>query len=280
MAKALFRYLRGEINGFYLTSLHNSLNTFTQNVKDFLISYRKMQFNTQTMDAQTIYNLGKFASIFTPRTPRSEASTSVYLTDSAVVGGVEFSERGLYDTENERFDFEHTDESITSPDINTLATTTKRSSLVGTESVAGYIAESETDVLSDSGSVRINKVMSEPPEQEGYSDFFGNKFLFLSEGEMTYENVSARVFYELFKAEQWIRYNGCSLKSLVRLIEILCPNGLVRIQAVTIADTKDHYNIFYIYDDSVEVQDKVQRASLLSYVVNLKFKQYNLIAVQ
>lgn len=280
MAKALFRYLRGEINGFYLTSLHNSLNTFTQDVKDFLISYRKMQFNIQTMDAQTIYNLGKFASIFTPRTPRSEASTSLYMTDSNIVDGVEFSERGLYDTENEHFDFEHTDESITSPDINTLASTTKRSSLVGDATALGYISESETNVLSDDGSVRSDKLLSEPPADEGYSDFFGNKFLFLADGTVTYENISVSIFYELFKVEQWIRYNGSALKSFVKLIELICPNGLVKIQSLAVADSGDHINIYYVYDDTVDVSDKVQRMSLLSYVANLKFKQYNLIVAE
>ena len=40
-------------------------------------------------------------------------------------------------------------------DINTLATSTLRSSLVGDENVIGYISSEETNVLDDNGNVNL-----------------------------------------------------------------------------------------------------------------------------
>ena len=45
MSKAIFRYLRGELNGFYLNALHETLNTSSKDIKDFLATFGRMQFN-------------------------------------------------------------------------------------------------------------------------------------------------------------------------------------------------------------------------------------------
>ena len=183
MSKALFRFLRGEINGYYLTNIHNSLNVYTEDIKKFFIDFQNQQFELGKISEETLYNLGKFASVFLPRRPVSESKTSLYMTDSHEVDGVEYSERGLFNTDNESFEFVHTDPSITTPDINTLATEDKRSSLVGNEQVQGYISENETDVLDDEGKVRPSKVSADPPSEGAYSEFYGNQFLFLGQCE-------------------------------------------------------------------------------------------------
>ena len=157
MSKALFRFLRGEINGFYLTNIYNSLNVYSEDIKKFFIDFQAQQFELGKISDETLYNLGKFASVFLPRRPVAVSKASLYMTRSHKVDGVEFSERGLYNTENETFDFVHTDPSIETPDINTLATSTDRSSLVGDETAQGYISESETDVLDDEGNVKPSR---------------------------------------------------------------------------------------------------------------------------
>ena len=45
MAKALFRFLRGELNGFYITSLYNTLNETSTAIKEMLTKFSLMQFN-------------------------------------------------------------------------------------------------------------------------------------------------------------------------------------------------------------------------------------------
>lgn len=280
MAKALFRFLRGELNGFYLTNIHNSLNEYSADIKKFFIDFQNQQFELGKISEETLYNLGKFASVFLPRRPVAESRTSLYMTDSHVVDGVEYSERGLFDTDNESFDFVHTSPSITTPDINTLATEDKRSSLVGDETPTGYISENETNVLDDEGKVRPSKVSDEPPSQGAYSEFYGNQFLFLSEGDVTYEKIAPSLFIELFKALQWIRYNGASIASLARIIGILCPEGLVTVDSIAVSGDGKAVYVYYIYDNTSSVTNKESRLALLQYIVGIKFKQIVLSEVQ
>lgn len=275
MSKALFRFLRGELNGYYLTNIHNAFNVYSEDIKKFFIDFQNQQFELGQISDETLYNLGKFASVFLPRRKTSTSKSSLYMTGSHIVDGTEFSERGLFDTETETFDFEHTDPSIETPDINTLATETKRSSLVGDETVLGYISQDETNVLDDEGKVKPEKVSPIPPEDKAYSEFYGNQFLFLTDGETTYEDVSSSLFIELFKAMQWIRYNGVSLASFVKIVNILCPEGMIKINKILSGD-KSIY-VYYVYDVTSPVPNKDARLALWEYIVNLKFKQISLV---
>lgn len=270
MSKAFFRFLRGELNGFYITSINQALIEYSSDIRRFLLKFHEQQFNLDTMSSETLYNLGKFASVFLPRRRVSEVRSSVYMTESHEVDGEEYSERGLLNTETELFEFEHTSQGEYS-DINTLATDTKRSSLVGDEAVIGYIEEGELDVLDDNGNVRPEKVLAYPPENKAYTDYFGSQFSFLAEGDTTWENVSASLFIELFKAIQWIRYNGKSIKALTHITELLCPQGLVKIGAIESSAT--NIIVHYVYDPEVPITSKESRLSLLQYIVSLKFKQ-------
>lgn len=277
MAKAFFRFLRGELNGFYLTAVHNTLNLSTKEIKDFLFLYKRQQFDINTIFTENLYGIGRFASVFLPRKPTSESRSAIYLSNSHKVDGKEFSERGLFDVNTEVFDFKHTDENITSPDINTLATDEKRSSLVGDEPVIGYIVEGERDVLDDNGKVREEKLVYTPPVNKAYSDFHGNQFSFLSEGVTVYENVSPQLYIELFKTMQWVRYNGASLATLARIVEVLCPQGLVTLTGINVADNGKYLQIHYTYNGDVPVTDKEQRLSLFQYLIETKFKQTILV---
>lgn len=280
MSKAIFRYLRGELNGYYLTSIHNMLNVFTEDVKQFFISFNNMQFETGKIPSQTLYNIGKFASIFLPRAEKAESLKAIYMTEGHIVGGAERSERGLFNTDTELFDFVHTEQDDYTDDINTLASETMRSSLVGDEPVEGYIAENEDEVLDDDGNVRPEKLLHTPPEHLAYSDFHGNKFMYLSEGDTSYEPVNPALFIELYKVMQWIRYNGTSLSSFVKLVSIICPSGLVKIDRVEVSGSGVNLFAFYVYDDTVEISLKAQRLVLLEYVVKTKFPQVILTEIQ
>ena len=277
MAKALFRFLRGELNGYYINNIYNSMNEFSSDIKKFFVEFQNQQFELGKISNETLYNLGKFASVFLPRRPVAHSRTSLYMTDSHEVGGTEFSERGLYNTDNENFEFVHTDPSIETPDINTLATDTKRSSLVGDEQAEGYISSDEQDVLDDEGKVRPAKVLPSAPAEGAYSEFYGNQFLFLSEGLTVYETLSPSLFIELFRALQWIRYNGASIASLVRIISALCPDGFITIDKIEVSSDGRYIQVYYIYDSASAVTDKESRFALLEYLINLKFKRVILV---
>lgn len=279
MSKLFFRWLRGEINGYYLTNFYDVLNKQSEEVRSFLASFKKMQFD-RDMASETLFNIGKFASVFLPRYTTEEKTGSMTFSESFIVDGEEYSERGLYNTEAERFEYKHTTQEEGLPDINTLATDTLRSSLVGDETVRGYIASSNTDVLNDEGKVRTSAVLSEPPSGEAYSEFYGNEFLFLSEGAgIYYSNLNPHLYFSVYETLQWIRYNGVSLASLLKITDILCPEGFVKIQSIVLGSDRRHYVVYYKADEESAVTNKAQRLYLLEYLVQLKFKQFSLSAI-
>lgn len=270
MAKEFFRFLRGELNGFYITQINSALNKFVQDVKEFVLEFNAQQFNS-TMNSTTLFNLGKFAGIFLPRLSSSESRTGFRLSDSNIVDGVEYSERGLFNTDTETFEYKHTNQNPDLPDINTLSTEKLRSSLIGNESVKGYISANETDVLDDNGLVRPEKVLASPPEGEAYNNFYGNNFMFLAEVITTYENLSPSLYYDLFVVLQWIRYNGASVESLCTVIKTLCPNGLVLINRIEVSSDETRLIVYYKYNENADVNLKAQRIYLLQYIVDIKF---------
>lgn len=272
MSKALFRWLRGELNGFYLTNINSALNESTKYIKDFLSKFKAQQFEYGKISDKNLYGLGKFAGIFLPRLSRAESLASLRMTDSFVVDGVECSECGLFNTEMENFLF-----FPEMDDINLLATPKLRSSMIGDETLIGYISSEETNVLDDNGNVRRDKISATPPVGVAYSDYYGDQFIFLSEAETSYSNLEPPLYIELFKALQWIRYNGVSIKSLGRITSIICPDGLVKLGRVETAPDGRHWNIYYNYDDTVNVTLKQQRLNLLEFIVNMKFVQVSLI---
>ena len=397
MSKAFFRFLRGELNGFYIQNINQSANEYTKDIKKFLSEFKSQQFEYGKIDDKSLYGLGTFAGIFLPRLSRAEALSSIRMTESHIENGFECSERGLFDTNLELFQFFHcaddtvaffffirtnqdsynndintqatnlnrtslvgnsdtvlgyisseetdlfdedgnikpekvlsappagvayseyygdeflmlsegdnshadnivrirmTDSMVVgdveyserglfvvpvpmfADDINTLATSTLRSSLVGEEDVIGYISSEETNVLNDNGNVRHEKISATPPADVAYSDFFGNQFLFLSEAESSYSNLEPSLYIELFKAMQWVRYNGASISSLGRITSLICPDGLVKLGRIEVASDKKHINVYYDYDDTVDVNLKQQRLNLLEYIVKIKFVQVTLV---
>ena len=275
MSKAFFRFLRGELNGFYLRNMYDALNKSTEHMKAFLMDFNNQQFKKGMIDDTTLLNIGKFAGVFPLNLVQTESLTSLRMSDSKVVEGFEYSERGLFDTASEIFNYYHLTQE--SDDINTLATADERSSLVGNEEVVGYIAEDETNVLDAQGKVRTEKILYEIPEGKAYSEFYGNQFLFLSEGEEVYSKTSNEIFLDLYKALQYIRYNGISLKSFVSLVTLICPQGLVKIDRIEVAVDKTHFNVYYNYNAEVNVTYKSQRKALLEVLVAEKFKQVVLV---
>lgn len=276
MSKAFFRYLRGELNGYYITRMNNVMNSFTEDIKKFFVSFKQMQFNND-MDSDILFGIGKFASVFLPRYTTEEQTYAVTFSDSHVVDGNEYSERGLYNTNEERFEFRHTTQEEGLPDINTLATPALRSSLVGNEQIQGYIPSSATDVLDENGNVRASKVLSSPPSNEAYSEFYGNELLFLSEGaKIHYKDLNPHLYIDIYKTLQWIRYNGVSLESLLHITNTLCPDGFVKIKSIVLAEDSFHFQITYEVDESSAVTSKAQRLFLLEYLIRLKFKQYSI----
>lgn len=279
MSKALFRFLRGELNGYYLTQLNNVMNVTTESIKKFLVDFKRMQFNLQTMPAQTLYDIGTFAGVYLLRLSAGEAYGAMRMTESHVVDSQERSERGLLERRTEAFTFEHTEQDSYDTDINTLATSDKRSGLTGDEAVQGYISSDSSNVIDENGNVNPDVILSTPPSDVAYSEFYGNQFMFLSEQTSLLKELNPALFIELYKVMQYIRYNGVNIKSFAQMISIVCPDGLVRIQSIVKKEGQAVFEVSYVYDGSVEIDNPQQRLSMLEYLTLLKFPQFMLIAM-
>lgn len=281
MSKQIFRHLRGEINGFYLTKMYDTLNYFTKEDKDFLRDLYNTVFKSSLevtgkevpMNDNDIKGLGVFAGVFMPRVTLDSFNGAFRLSTSHIVDGEEYSERGLWNMENERFDYYHTSDPQ-EDDINTLATDENKSSMVGEdETVLGYIP-SGVQVLKEDGTIDLTKIEAEEPDVP-YSEFYGTKFLYLSEGDNVQVQITKAVYFELIKALQWIRYNGASIKSLCKVFELLCPE-FVHIESIVWSEP--FYGVLtYSIDEEYEIEMKQVRIEILKYFMKKKFPQLILV---
>lgn len=275
MPKSLFRFLRGEINGSYLNSIHNTLNCVTKETREFINEFGKMQFAYEAMPEDTVYNIGKFAGVFLPRLTSGEgAFGSMRMTNSKTVAGVERSERGLMNRAEDDFIFHHTAQENYNTDINTLSNIDNKSSMVGNEELLGYISSETNDVVNFDGDIDESKVLLEPPDNAAYSDFYGNNFLYIEDATVrVVKNLDVSLFIPVYEVMQYIRYNGASIDTLCNIIAILCPQGYVKINSI-IKDTNSPFiNIEYTINDDVHILIKSQRIASMLYVVGLKFPQ-------
>ena len=278
MAKAFFRHLRGELNGYYITNIHNTLNKATDDNKLFLMNTKNEQFKLGFMRDKVLYGIGKFAGIFLPRVSLSDSLSSIHMTDSHVVDNEEYSERGLFVPSSETFMFFHTSQEEYSDDINTLATSEQKSSMIGEEQIVGYISADNQDVFDEEGNVKPEAILTTPPAEGAYSEYYGDEFAYLSEAIPVYTDISKELYIELYKSLQIVRYNGTSLESLCDIIASLCPEGLIQIDNISVGVDGKHINIYYKYNSDIEtVSMKQQRVALMLYLVELKFKQVAMI---
>lgn len=275
MAKQIFRFLRGELtSGFYLRSIQDMLNNVTSSIKSFLIRFNNQQFELNNMSDEDLYGIGTTAGVFLPILDIGEAFGALRMSESYKAGNVERSERGLLEQETEAFDFRHTAHDDYDVDINTLATTELRSSMIGLDdTIQGYISSTETDVLDGQGVVKPSKILSTPPENVAYSDFYGSKFLYLAEILNETRQIDINIYYLLYLEMQKIRYNGVNIESVCSIINTICPEGLVKIDRLEKVANSPVFILYYYYDESARIGQKVQRMTILRYLFGYKCPQ-------
>jgi len=269
--KEFFRFLRGELNGFYLQALNTVHVLMSEEWKKYMEYFNFQQFEEGKIDVDFLSGIGIFAGIFLPRLTVAESKTAMRMSDSHEENGTEVSERGLFDTEYENFDFSHAE---SAGDINDYATPDLRSSMVGNEAVLGYISSQSTDVLDEEGNVKPEVILDTPPVNVAYTDFYGNQFMLLAEGEKTYEKMDSKLLLELFKSMQRARYNGMTLTCLTDIIKTICPENMVKIISIQWSGLICYVNI--IIDFENEVTLKQQRLGLLEFVLKLKYPNLEL----
>lgn len=280
MAKQFFRFLRGEINGFYLTKINDVVNSITEEDKAFITNFSKMVMKRSDecsdgevpVDMATLEGIGITAGLFPPKLPLGSYSGSLKMTESHKVNNTEYSERGLFNVARDGFDFVRTSSQTYTDDINTLATNEKKSSLVDSGAqVQGYLAEGVKNI-NDDGTIDTSKVLSNPPANNAYSEFYGNKFLYLSEGVSVNSDIMRPVYLDLLKSMQWIRYNGQSISSLCKVIDIMCSNFVF---ITGISWNEGVYGILnYGIDEDYVTEHKLLKVEAMKLLIKMKFPQF------
>lgn len=278
--KAFFRFLRGELNGFYLQKLNEVNNVYSESVKSFLSYFARMQFKTEdeleegetAIDNAMIKGIGITAGAFPPYVMQESLSSALRFTGSHIVNGKEYSERGLYNIEGQAFNFVRTDEQEYDTDINTLSSSSDRSSLVEKDRVpVGYFPEGE-NVIRDDGSLDYSKLMPSPRPNHADAPFYGDNFLYLSENYPVLAITDMKVMLYVIEAMQWVRYNGMNVASLAQFAKIICP-GFLFILDIDWSNLYAHGVVEYGIDEEYEAEDKLLKENLFKFLVGKKFSQ-------
>lgn len=273
--KKFFRHLRGELNGYYLQSVSYFINNWTDDNYNKLFAYFKnMQFRMdsanelENISSEDLRNLAKFAGVTQLLTRKTLATNILRMTNTHEVNGIEYSERGLWDRENEIFKFFHTGDY--SDDIVNVATSDLQMSMVPDgQAVLGYIAEGMVMYDTD-GVFHPERLLSEPPATGAYVEYYGDKFLQLGENYIVSSNAPDRLIYEMLVLIQKIHYQGASVKTFAEMTNILVGD-FVKLGSQTRHTRYVEWS--YVNDETVETTNRTIKLMLWRSLVEQFFQQ-------
>ena len=300
MAKKFFRFLRGELNGYYFQKINEMLNKGMQDNEKFLVDFSHMVFKTSEqvktgeypVPSTILHGLGMFAGVFPPWLTQDSLLASLRFTTSHKVQGTEVSDEGLFEESKEAFQFPDSYNSALytheGTGRNAWATNSLRTSLVEKEAkILGFFKEGDKIIKAD-GSLDISLLIvptvpytqwlswaeeQSEAEHKVYYPFYGYEYLYLAEESPTTARTVDSLLIELIKAMQYVRYNGTSIKSLCEFAHILCPSFLF----ITGIEWNNNHNygiVNYGIDEDYEIADKLLRTEVFKLIIRMKFKHY------
>lgn len=283
--KEFFRYLSGEINGFYLKTIHDMLNSYTGYIKDELMYLNQVQFkldkedvklNEIPMKEEDIRGIAKIAGVFNQFVSAESNLGSLVFTNSKIVQNNQYSDRGLFDIKKEAFKFVRTTQDIYASDIVTLSSPTLRASFVpeGTP-IVGYIAE-DAVFFDEYGNVNLSIIQPNPPSNKAYYPFYGLQFLHLAELFLVEAYLDIYTFKKLFEIYQYIRYNGPNIASLLEASITLCKDYIIDIHFETV---QNRIVLYYRLNQESELENKIKKLFVWRLFVRRKFKTFVLSEV-
>lgn len=283
--KLPFRFHRGELDsGFYMSRLMTFLNSIIQEtggIYDELMYWLKVQFtllpgdDELPMRVNDILGIAATAGVFPLFFAGGYWPGALFFTESAVFGGNERSERGLYNTGLEQFTFVRTDNEFYPDDIVTQATESLKMSVVPEGQVLLGYTRSDMPVFDSDGNVIWANVFASPPVGVAYDEFYGPIFSTLSEDALVISQMGIEFTVLLFEIMQQIRYNGASIRRFLDLTDLVCEDAVVDMSIVPgVLGGSHYYVVNYSLNTAPTVTLTHQRIRIWSYVVGQKFKRY------
>lgn len=276
--KKIFRYATAELNGFFLKSLYGVPNPITEQFFEDFEYFDKVQFKSGAdvfagevpIQDGDIFGIAKVAGLFPFVISAESLSGSLRFTQSYIVGGRNYSERGLFNMDTELFEYYRTTEEEYTDDIATLATERKRISFVpqGTP-ILGWIKEG-VNVFTPEGRIIPEAIFPEKPvDGSSYYPYFGEKYLFFSETFLLTAPIDAATTMLVLESMQRIRYNGISISELSILTQLVTGGYVSGFELVH----NGVYSILkYRLDDTIPIEGKSKRQLSWLSIMSSKFK--------
>lgn len=278
--KLPFRFFRGELNGYYIRAFLLSRNAAVADIVAELAYQARMAWKlgsevTAEEDPirdEDLVGIAKFAGVNRPIQYLENSLGAQKLTQSHIVNGKERSERGLFDMVNENFAFAHVDADEYASDIVTEATSTRRAGLVPEgQAPVGYVAYGTT-VFNDDGSIIPGSILSAPPgDGTPYSEYYGDRFLFLEETFHSDSAMSVELFKEYFEHVMRLRRGWSGISELAYLAGLL-GGGYITGLELTAIDY--YYMLSYSLDNEVIITNKSGRLAAWQRIMEKRFPDF------
>jgi len=284
--KKPYRYFRSELNGFYLRALAVMSNIAAEDITEEFLYQTLFQWklegdeneneneNENAIREEDIYNIAIIAGFFQLRVFGQTNIGSISSSVSHKAGGIERSERGLFDMQHEYMQYVRTLKDDYPNDIVNEANINFRMSVVpdGTRPV-GYVRY-DTPAYDAEGNIILDNILSEPPADGApYTPYYGEKFL-------TAENCFNRdtfldlaTFKRLFECLQRVEYNGASVASFLEITRMI---GEGYIYEIEISPEGNYYTVNYHLNKPLDISNKIGRHSAWQYICNQRFKLFRL----
>ena len=277
--KKLFRFLRGELNGFYIKNISYCLNNVTKDIESLFSYFWLMQFKNSTdvtvnelpISEQDLLGIGRFAGIFMPTVKADSISGSIRLSNPHIVGGINYSERGLFERYREDWTYFRTNQNTYTTDISTLASRDRQAGFVPEgQPILGYIEEG-VNMFDENGYIIESLILPSPPVGKAYSPYYGEKFMHLSEVFTIIQELGYDTYMLLFTNMQYIRYNGVNIRSFLRITEILVSDY---VENITIEAYTTRYIVEYTLNHESEIDNRIERLFAWQYIIKQTYKLF------
>jgi hypothetical protein len=280
--KQFFRFFRGELNGFFLYRMVTFLNNAIDDIKDEMVYQANMQWKLDSevsagetpIREEDIFNLGKIAGLFQPRSYGRVSLGSIALTQRYPPEGPSRSERGLLDMTNEGFKFVRLTHDEYPDDIVTEASPDMRMGHIPEgRAPVGYVYLGEY-IYTNDGEIIWENVHPAPPEDNTpYAPFYGESFLVHEEYFDRETPLTVDIYKLLLECVMRIRFNGPTVAEFLTVTEIL---GAGYIHDITIVPQGVYFILKYHLNDDLEVFNRARRYAAWQDICKQKFKKFKL----
>jgi hypothetical protein len=285
--KLPFRFYRGEFDsGFFLrtiSTLFNPIVTSVGGIYDEIMYHLNVQFTLMTsgssiaMRTNDVLGIAAIAGVFPLYFAGGYWPGALFFTESAVFGGNERSDRGLYNTSLQQFEFVQTGSDWYPDDIVTQSTPTKKMSVVPTGQVLLGYTRADQPVYDTNGDIIWANVYATPPVGVAYNEFYGPNFSTLSEDAVVIAQMGIDFVRSLFIILQKIRYNSPTIETFIELTEIICGDAVEDIEIVQGTEgARNYFIVNYTINLTPTVDVIQQRITIWRYIIAQKFKIYQL----